>query len=75
VSALNVFSVLDMLLKSKNVYLFKIAVILIFVAAGVAFSLVATGNNLLIASFTLIIELSAWVMYEYVIKKSPVQNV
>ena len=75
VSALNVFSVLDMLLKSKNVYLFKIAVILIFVAAGVAFALVATGNNLLIASFTLIIELSAWVMYEYVIKKSPVQNV
>ncbi|MDB5159528.1 MAG: putative polisoprenol-linked O-antigen transporter [Mucilaginibacter sp.] len=75
ISALNVFSVVDILLKSKNVYLFKIAVILIVVATGVAFSLVATGNNLLIATFTLIIELSAWVMYEYVIKKSPAKNV
>lgn len=74
ISALNVFSMLDMLLKSKNLYIFKIAILLVFVAALVAFTLVSIGNYLLIGGFTIIIECCAWVMYEYVIKKSFVKN-
>jgi O-antigen/teichoic acid export membrane protein len=74
ISALNVFSMLDMLLKSKNLYIFKIAILLVFVAALVAFTLVSIGNYLLIGGFTIIIECCAWVMYEYVIKKSSVKN-
>jgi O-antigen/teichoic acid export membrane protein len=75
VSALNVFSVLDMLLKSKNLYIFKTAIILVAVATLVAFTTAAIGNNLLIAAFTLIIECCAWIMYEYVIKKPVINNV
>jgi O-antigen/teichoic acid export membrane protein len=74
VSALNVFSVLDMLLKSKNVYLFKIALLLVMIAAVVAFALAKSGNTLLVGSFTLIIECCAWAMYEYVITKPAVNN-
>ncbi|MDB5002329.1 MAG: putative polisoprenol-linked O-antigen transporter [Mucilaginibacter sp.] len=74
ISALNVFSMLDMLLKSKNLYIFKIAILLVFVAALVAFTLVTIGNYLLIGGFTIIIECCAWVMYEYVIKKSSINN-
>jgi O-antigen/teichoic acid export membrane protein len=75
ISALNVFSVLDMLLKSKNLYIFKIAIILVCIAVIVAFGLIQIGNYKLIAGFTIIIEGCAWVMYEYVIKKPAVKNV
>ncbi|MCC8423956.1 oligosaccharide flippase family protein [Mucilaginibacter sp. UR6-11] len=74
VSALNVFSVLDMLLKNRNVYLFKIAMLLVAAGALVAFAAVRVGNNLLVGAFTLIMECLALVMYEYVIKKPLVHN-
>jgi O-antigen/teichoic acid export membrane protein len=75
ISALNVFSMLDMLLKNNNVTIFKIAIVLMILAAITALLLVGIGKNtMLVAAFTLIIELSAWVMYEYVILKSSKQN-
>jgi O-antigen/teichoic acid export membrane protein len=75
ISAVNVFSVLDMLLKGNNIALFKIAIILIFVSVCTAFILVGVGKNtMLIATFTIIIEACAWALYEYVIKKSSKQH-
>lgn len=75
ISALNVFSVLDMLLKNNNVAIFKIAIILVITAIVTALLLVGIGKNtLLVATFTLIIEASAWAIYEYVIIKSSKQN-
>ncbi len=74
ISALNVFSVLDMLLKNKNIYLFKVALTLVCVAAVVAFVSAHVGNKLLIGAFTFIIELSAWAMYEYIITKPIVKH-
>jgi O-antigen/teichoic acid export membrane protein len=74
VSAFNVFSVLDMLLKNKNIYIFKIALGLVCIGVLAAFGLVSIGNYLLIAAFTLIIELCALAMYEYVIKKIPAKH-
>ena len=75
ISALNVFSVLDMLLKNKNIYLFRVAIALTCLAAVVAFSAASMGNKWLTGGFTLIIELCAWAMYEYVITKPAVKNV
>lgn len=75
ISAFNVFSVLDMLLKNNYVAIFKIAIILVFTAILTAFLLVGIGKNtLIIASFTLIVEAIAWAMYEYVIIKSSKKN-
>jgi len=75
ISAFNVFSMLDMLLKNYNLTIFKIAIALIFVAAFTAFLLVGIGKNtMLVATFTIIIEGCAWAMYEYVIKKSLKQH-
>lgn len=74
ISALNMLNVLDQLLKNNTVYIFRIAVILFIIAIGVAFISLNVGNPLLIGAFTLIVETSAWLMYEYVIKKPPVQN-
>lgn len=73
-SALNVLNVLDQLLKNNTVYIFRIAMLLFVLSVFVAFILVTAGNYLLIGSFTLIIETSAVLMYEYAIKKKHLQN-
>jgi O-antigen/teichoic acid export membrane protein len=74
ISALNVFSVLDMLLKNKNIYLFNVAIALACVAALVAFGAANLNNRLLIGSFTLIVEICALAMYEYIITKPAVDH-
>jgi O-antigen/teichoic acid export membrane protein len=74
ISALNVFSVLDMLLKNKNVYLFRVAIALTCIAALVAFGAASWGNKWLIGGFTFIVELCGWAMYEYIITKPTVNN-
>jgi len=68
-SALNVLNVLDQLLKNNTVYIFRIAVYLFILSVVVAFALVNIGGALVIGAFTLIIETSAVLMYEYAIKK------
>jgi O-antigen/teichoic acid export membrane protein len=73
-SALNVLNVLDQLLKNNTVYIFRIAVYLFILSVVVAFALVNIGSALVIGSFTLIIETSAVLMYEYAIKKPYTQN-
>jgi len=69
ISAVNVFSMLDLLLKNNSKEIFKIAIMLIAVSAFVAFILTRQGG-LLIGTFTLIVEISAGLMYEYAIKKA-----
>ncbi|MGZ3756539.1 MAG: oligosaccharide flippase family protein [Mucilaginibacter sp.] len=75
ISALNVLNVLDQLLKNNTVYIFRIAIILFITAILVALISLTIGNVFMIGSFTLIVETSAWLMYEYIIKKPSIQNV
>jgi O-antigen/teichoic acid export membrane protein len=74
VSALNVLNVLDQLLKNNNIYIFRIALALFIISILVAFLSLNIGNYLLIGAFTLIVETSAWLLYEYIIKKTRLQN-
>jgi O-antigen/teichoic acid export membrane protein len=69
-SALNATNVLDQLLKDRNSTIFRISMILLFIAIAVAFLSVQTGNYWLIASFTLMVEGCALLLYEYIIKKT-----
>lgn len=70
ISAFNVFSMLDLLLKQKRRNIFNIGVVLIGVAVIVAFLSAYSGNIYLIGAFTIFIEGTAWLMYEYVINKT-----
>ena len=74
ISAFNVFSMLDLLLKQKRRNIFNIGVVLMVVAAVVAYLSAYCGNIYLIGAFTIFIEGTAWLMYEYVIKKTKTQN-
>jgi O-antigen/teichoic acid export membrane protein len=73
-SALNVLNVLDLLLKNYTNYIFRIAILLFIQSVIVAFILVNIGGTLVLGAFTLIIETSAVLMYEYAIKKPYPQN-
>jgi len=74
ISSLNIYSLLDILLKNKNIYLFKASIILFITAVLVAFTVTSLGNYFLIAGFTLIIESCACLLYEYAVKKFATQN-
>ncbi|WP_457130202.1 oligosaccharide flippase family protein [Mucilaginibacter sp. HD30] len=74
ISSFNVFSMLDLLLKQKRRNIFNIAIVLTGVAVFAAFASVYAGNIYIIAAFTIFIEGTAWLMYEYVIKKTKTQN-
>ena len=74
ITAFNVFSMLDLLLKQKRRAIFNIAIVLMLVAAAVAGTAVYSKNIYLVAAFTLFIEGTAWLMYEYVIKTTKTQN-
>ena len=74
VSALNVLNVLDQLLKNNTVYIFRIALFLFITAMLMSFVLLNSGNIQLIGAFTLIVELCALLMYEYVIKKPSIHH-
>lgn len=75
ISALNVLNVLDQLLKNNTIYIFRIAVILFFTSILLTFLLLNSGHNQFVGAFTLIVELCALLMYEYVIKKPSIHNV
>ncbi|MFD2873872.1 oligosaccharide flippase family protein [Mucilaginibacter ximonensis] len=74
ISAFNVYGVLDMLLKNRNIYLFRIAIALVFIGLITAFVAVSINNRLLIGAFTVIIETCAFCMYEYVLRKPLLNN-
>ncbi len=74
ISALNVINMLDLLLKNNTVYLFRISSILFVVAVGMAFLLSGSNNYLFIGAFTLIVEICALILSEYLIKKPAINN-
>jgi len=69
ISALNVLNVLDQLLKNNNVYIFRIAMVLLALSVLLALCLIQLSNPLWVGSFTLIIEISGLLMYQYVVAK------
>ncbi len=74
ISALNFLNVLDLLLKNKTIYIFRIAIILLVISVLSAFALLSSGHLMFIGTFTLIVETSGWLMYEYFVKKTTIQN-
>lgn len=74
ISALNVINILDLLLKNNSVYLFRISSILFVIAVGMAFLLSRSNNYLLIGAFTLIVEICALLLSEFLIKKPAINN-
>jgi O-antigen/teichoic acid export membrane protein len=69
-AALNCLNVLDLLLKNDIVSIFRIAIILMIISILSAYFLVQSGQYKWFGAYTILIELSALLMYEYVIKKS-----
>jgi O-antigen/teichoic acid export membrane protein len=70
IAALNCLNVLDLLLKNNIVSIFRIAVILMVFSVLSAYLLVQSGQYKWFGIYTVLIELSALLMYEYIIKKS-----
>ena len=69
VAALNCFNVLDLLIKNKNLAIFRISIILLFISMFCAYNFVKNQDAVAIGYYTLIIELSAWIFYEVAIRK------
>nr|WP_294794106.1 oligosaccharide flippase family protein [uncultured Mucilaginibacter sp.] len=75
ITAFNVFSMLDLMLKQKRRAIFNIAIVLVVIAVTIAYLSAYSENLYLIGAFTIFMEGSAWLMYEYVIKKTTkIQN-
>ncbi len=70
ISVLNTINTLDQLIKKRNVFIFRIAAVLLLISTLTAVLLSNSGNTFLIGTFTIIVELSACVMYEYIITKT-----
>jgi O-antigen/teichoic acid export membrane protein len=74
ISALNVPNMLDQLIKNNTVYMFKVSVVLFFIAGAFALIAIHFGSHLLIGAFTLVVETSAWLMFEYAVNKPVKQH-
>ena len=74
ISALNMPNMLDQLIKNNTVYMFKVSTILFFISIILTVVSISVGSYFLIGAFTLFIETSAWLMYEYIIKKPTLKN-
>ena len=68
-AALNCLNVLELLIRGNNQSIFNIALILLGLAFSLAFGISFLKDIYLLGAYTLIIEISAIAMYEYVIKK------
>jgi O-antigen/teichoic acid export membrane protein len=77
ISALNVINMLDLLLKNTTVYIFKVSMSLLVIAALAALSISNINSLILVACFTLIVESCAFLLTEYFIQKPVItqQNV
>lgn len=68
-AALNSLNVLELLIRENNRSIFSIAMVLLVLAFSMAFGISILKNLYLLAAYTLFMELSAILMYEYVIRK------
>ncbi|RZL60435.1 MAG: hypothetical protein EOO93_13885 [Pedobacter sp.] len=75
IAALNVLNVLDLLLKNDTLSIFRIALILLVISSLAAWLLVDQQLQQWFGFYAVIVEGSALLMYEYVIKKSSEKHV
>lgn len=75
VAALNSFNVLELLIRNQNIFIFRIAMILLILSVGISLVIVVWGNLFWFGAYTLLIEISALLMYEYLIRKRYPLNV
>jgi len=73
-AALNVLNVLDLLLKNNTLAIFRIALLLFCISAFTSWFLVTQGLQKWFGAYTLLIDGSALIMYNYVIKRSSNKN-
>ncbi len=73
-AALNSFNVLELLIRDKNIFIFKIAMALLVLSAGISLPIVLWGNIYWFGIYTLLIEVTAVLMYEYMILKNSRMN-
>jgi len=69
-AAINSFNVLELLILDKNIFIFRIAMILLLLSVCVSVPIALWGNLYWFGIYTLMIEISAVLMYEYVIRKN-----
>lgn len=69
-AALNVLNVLELLLKNDTLSIFRIALVLLIISAITSWFLVSQGLDKWFGIYTILIDGSALIMYEYVVKKS-----
>jgi O-antigen/teichoic acid export membrane protein len=68
-AALNVFNVLECLIRNDNVLIFRIAMILLILATALAWTIVSNDQLIYLASYSLIIETGALLLYEFSINR------
>lgn len=69
-AAINSFNVLELLIRDQNIHIFRIGVLLFIMACILSLSISLKGNLFLLGSYTVILEITAILMYEYVIRKN-----
>jgi O-antigen/teichoic acid export membrane protein len=69
VAALNSINVLELLVRDLNFFIFKISMVLLILSLILSLGIVFWGNLYWLGAYTLFIEISAVMMYEYIIKK------
>ena len=74
ISVLNTINTLDQLIKKNNIYIFRIAAVLLVISTLAAVILTNTGNVFMIGLFTVIVEICGCFMYEYIITKPAKQR-
>ncbi len=73
-AAINSFNVIELLIRGNNLYIFRIAMILLVVAAILSVGIAFSKSLFLLGTYALIVELSALLMYEFVIYKDKMQT-
>jgi O-antigen/teichoic acid export membrane protein len=68
-AALNVFNVLECLIRNDNVLIFRIAMILLILATGLAWAIVSNDQLFYLGTYSLIIETGALLFYEFSINR------
>ncbi len=73
-AAINSLNVLELLIRNNNRAIFNIAMVLLAIAFTLTIGISLLKNIYLLGAYTLLIEVSAIMMYEYVIRKEYPQN-
>jgi O-antigen/teichoic acid export membrane protein len=75
IAAINSFNVIELLIRGNNVYIFRIAMILLIVAGALSFGIALSKSLFLLGTYALAVELSALLMYEYVLHRDKMATI